>query len=286
MTIREITKIIYVYDISNPPLPDRTADVEIIINNSQNISLSNSTIEGQISRYEMTITDPKSLGLDDIERNRDNKRISDILLAFNLLMRCGVMLIHGANMHDNVIKYEPEEPKQPKIESKGSSHKITLYDTIRFTDSVKIGTMFKEEIDENELKQILVLIQNLDSKSTRESDQLKKALASYGSAMSSFDRCTIFKNLFDALALATNSDGNERLPDVFSAEIAAITNEKQDMIGKWREFNNRTKHIDKNPNHDKKYKEGMKEMPSWISPLRLAAQKIILAKLGQLYNSA
>ena len=35
MTIREIIKIIYVYDIVNPPLPNRTTDVEIIINNSQ-----------------------------------------------------------------------------------------------------------------------------------------------------------------------------------------------------------------------------------------------------------
>ena len=234
----------------------------------------------------MTITNPKSLGLDSVEQNIDNRCVSNILLAFNLLMRCGAMLIHGANMHDNVIKYEPEEPKQAKIERKDSSTKITFSSILRLTFLVKIKSIFKEEIDENELKQILVLIQNLDSESTRESDQLKKALASYGSAMSSFDRCTIFKNLFDALALATNSDGNERLPDVFSAEIAAITNEKQDMIGKWREFNNRTKHIDKNPNDDRKYKDGMKEMPSWISPLRLAAQKIILTKLGQLYNSA
>ena len=37
----------------------------------------------------------------------------------------------------------------------------------------------------------------------------------------------------------------------FSAEIAVITNERQDMIKKWREFNNKTKHIDENPNDDK-----------------------------------
>ena len=286
MAIREIIKIIYVYDISNPPLPDGTADVEIIINNPQNISFSNKTIEGQISRYEMTIINPKSLGIDSVEQNRDNKRISDIILTFNLLMRCGAMLIHGVNMHDNVIKYEPEKPKQFKIERKDGSTKIALYDTIRITESLKIRTMFKEEIDENKIRQILALIQNLDNKSTRESNQLKKALVSYSSAMSSFDRYTIFKNLFSALALATNSDGQERSSDVFSAEIAAITNEKQDVIGKWREFNNRTKHIDKNLNDDKKYKEGMKEMPSWISPLRLVSQKIILTKLSQLHNFA
>ena len=282
MTIREITKIIYVYDIMNPPLPNRTTDAEIIINNSQNISLSNKTTEGQIPQYEMTITNPKSLGLDSVEQNIDNRCVSNILLAFNLLMRCGAMLIHGANMHDNVIKYESEEPKQAKIERKGSSTKITFFSILRLTFLVKIKSIFKEEIDENELKQILILIQNLDNKFTRESNQLKKALASYSSAMSSFDRCIVFKNLFNALALATNSDGNERSANVFSAEIAVITNERQDLIEKWREFNNRTKHIDRNLNDDRKYKDGLKEMPSWISPLRLAAQRIILAKLRSL----
>ena len=282
MTIRKIASIIYVYDTSNPPWPDRTTDAEITINNSQNISLSNWARAGQISRYEMTITNPKSLGLAGVEQNKDNKRIFDILLACNLLMRHGAMLTHGTNMHDNVIEYEPEELKQTKIETEDSLTKITSHLTMSLTASAKLRSMFKEEIDENKIKQILVLIQNLASKHTRESNQLKKALVSYGSAMSSFDRCTIFKNLFNALALATNSDRSERTGNVLSAEIASITNEKQDLVEGWREFNNRTKHIDKNSNDDKKYEDGMKNIPSWILPLRLASQKTILAKLGRL----
>ena len=282
MTIRKIASIIYVYDTSNPPWPDRTTDAKITINNSQNISLSNWARAGQISSYEMTITNPKSLGLAGVEQNKDNKHIFDILLTCNLLMRHGAMLTHGANMHDNVIEYEPEELKQTKIETENSLTKITSYLTMSLTASVKLRSMFKEEIDENKIKQILVLIQNLASKHTRESNQLKKALVSYGSAMSSFDRCTIFKNLFNALALATNSDGNERTGNVLSAEIASVTNEKQALVEGWREFNNRTKHIDKNSNDDKKYEDGMKNTPSWILPLRLAAQKTILTKLGRL----
>ena len=277
MTIRKIASIIYVYDTSNPPWPDRTTDAKITINNSQNISLSNWARAGQISSYEMTITNPKSLGLAGVEQNKDNKHIFDILLTCNLLMRHGAMLTHGANMHDNVIEYEPEELKQTKIETENSLTKITSYLTMSLTASVKLRSMFKEEIDENKIKQILVLIQNLASKHTRESNQLKKALVSYGSAMSSFD-----KNLFNALALATNSDGNERTGNVLSAEIASVTNEKQALVEGWREFNNRTKHIDKNSNDDKKYEDGMKNTPSWILPLRLAAQKTILTKLGRL----
>ena len=111
------------------------------------------------------------------------------------------MLVHGANMHYNVIRYESEEPKQPKIENKDSLHKITFYDTMRIAESIKISTTFKEEIDENEIKQILALIQNLDNKSAQESNQLQKALASYCSAMSSFDRCTISKIYLTLLLL-------------------------------------------------------------------------------------
>ncbi len=280
MAIKEITRKVYVYAISSPPLPDRTADAEITISNSQNISLSSWAITGPVSQYNIAITSPKLLGLVSGERSEVDGFVSNVLLAFNLLMKCGAMLTYGANMDDNVIKREPEKLPSTKIEAEGNSYKVTSHLTITHVFSANLKLAFKENVNENEVKQILILLQNLDTKSTRESNQLKKALENYGSAVSSFDRRVIFKNLFNAMALATNSDGTDRMGKKLAKEIASITNENLALIEQWNEFNNRTKHIDLGPNDEKKHEDGMKNMPSWILPLRDAAQKIILAKLG------
>ena len=194
-------------------------------------------------------------------------------------MRNGAVLTYGAIMDDCVIKKKPEIPKEPRIETEGNSTKIIFQEIIRLSCSVKLRSAFKEEVDENEIKRTLALIQNLDTKSTQRDNQLKKALIAYRSAVSSFDRGIIFKNLFNALELATNSDGIDRAGDKLSREIVAITNEKINSVTKWRKFNARNKHIDLRQEHERSYEDGMKNMASWILPLRLATQITILARL-------
>jgi len=50
----------------------------------------------------------------------------------------------------------------------------------------------------------------------------------------------------------------------------------------WRKFNARTKHVDRNQKDEQTYKDGMGDLPSWIAPLRLSTQKIIISRLNSL----
>lgn len=283
MRYSEISKTIYVYDTSNPPLPDRTTEAEIIIKNEKNLSLINWARVNPISQYTLKINDPKSFGLINTSQNNIECFFDDIILSCNLLMRYGAIIIYGANMSKFQTKVVKEKPELPKIEKTGSHTKISFNETIVITDSYMLGCSFKEEIDENEIKKILNIIQNIDLvKSNLKLNDLKKSLSVYRTAVSSFDRLTIFRNFFNTMELACNCDGEDRNSSELSKEIALITNEKKLDIETWIRFNARIKHIDKNSKHEQIYKEGMDNLASWITPIRRTTQKIIISRLNSL----
>ena len=281
MTYSEISKIIYVSDTNNPPLPDRTTDAEIIIKNSKNISFNDWARSGHISQYTLKITEPKSLGL--TTQHSIEGFFDDVILSCNLLMIYGAIRIHGTNMSKFQIEYEKVKPKPPITEKDGSTTKIIFSETVRITDSYMLGCSFKEEIDENEIKKILKIIQNIDSsQSNLKLNDLKKSLEMYRTAISGLDRLTIFRNLFSATELACNCDGNDRNSIELSQNISSITGEDESNIEEWRKFNARLKHIDTSSIHEQTYKDGMNKLPSWIAPLRRTTQKIIISHLNSL----
>jgi len=211
MTYSEISKIIYVYDTSNPPLPDQTTNVEIIIKNGVNLNLVNWARASHISQYTLKISEPKSFGLTNASQNNIESFFDDIILSCNLLMRYGAIIIYSANINKFQTEFVKEKPEPVKVEKTGSHIKISVNETIVTTDSYMLGCSFKEEIDENEVKKILNIIQNVNLvKSNLKLNDLKKSLSMYRTAVSSFNRLTIFRNFFSTMDLACNCDGEDR----------------------------------------------------------------------------
>lgn len=285
MSISEISKIIYVSDTSNPPLPDRTTDAEIILKNSKNIRLTDWARTGHISQYTMKIVNPKELDLNDMEQSTIEGFFNDVILSCNLLMRYGAMRIHGTSMSRFQTKIVKEKPNSPTIEKNESISKISWNETSTHSTSYMLGVSFKEEIDELEIQKNLRAIQHIDSsKSELNLNDLKKSLGTYQIAISGLDRLAIFKNLFNALELACNCDGEDRNVDKLAKMISSIMHEKESNVEAWGKFNARTKHVDRNQKDEQTYKDGMDSLPSWITPLRFAVQKIIISRLDSSLN--
>jgi len=152
---------------------------------------------------------------------------------------------------------------------------------VRIADSVHITAGFEENLNETQILDILKKLDRLNgtNKTNLQARNIKKSLDEYSAGMSSFDRIGIFKHLYSSMELATNCDGNDRTGSRLDNEVNKIAGTPNSAIQNWREFNDRTKHINRNPQEEKWYLENLSILGEKLSPLRKTCQKIILNRL-------
>jgi hypothetical protein len=148
--------------------------------------------------------------------------------------------------------------------------------------SIKIGCT--ESIDEQAVLTILPRIlattrHRLPNNASPQQLNRKKALDEYETSLSSSERIMIFKHMFNAIELATNSDGVDRTGSTFDEEVSSLTGQSAAEIAKWRQFYDRTKHIDRNQQHAVAFISGMENLPNMLLPLRQATHRILVSKL-------
>lgn len=276
-----LSRIVYIHSTTNPPLPDRSVDAEIKIRNSNQFILTNWARAQHQTQYTLKIIDPKSICNIKQGQTEMEKFYENVLLTFNLLMRSGAMIIQRTDMSKIEIIRKKLLPRKSMITETESGARIELNETLEITDSCHITMGFIETLDEDKIIDILRKIANLESNSscTIKIQDLKKSLDEYKNAMGNFNRLGIFKSLFSALELATNCDNHDRKGIELDAEIFSSTSHPLNDIKEWRELNSRTKHIDKDTNHEAKYIHGMEKLPSYLEPLRETTRKTILKRL-------
>ncbi|MFL6413738.1 MAG: hypothetical protein ACJ71K_21160 [Nitrososphaeraceae archaeon] len=94
---------------------------------------------------------------------------------------------------------------------------------------------------------------------------LMSSLYHYAAAISEFNRLFKFKNMFNALELLVNIDGKDRKQEVFDAEAKRLDPTNCKNGEKWRNFYNRTKHVQRHSTDIKVYEEGKKiYLTNWI----------------------
>ncbi|HEX9862641.1 MAG TPA: hypothetical protein VGB11_05080 [Candidatus Bathyarchaeia archaeon] len=241
-----------------------------VINSKDRLKLATEKV-GRPIRYELSVTDPTSLGLLNSEQNTLELFTKDLVLAINLCLSRAALSRRDGNLIQSHIAY-----KQTKQAN-----------TIVTRAVFDATTIFTEKIDEETVISNLLLINkvnrhNLSACSKKQLITLSKALSEYENAMSTFDRLAAFKNLFNSLELATNGDGKDRMGPSLDTEAAKITKTTESEIEDWRRFYDRTKHIDRTPNDITKFVKGMESLPEKLMPLRLASEKAIMNRLKKL----
>lgn len=280
----KISQSLNVHDPINPPHAGFGINVKLTVVNQNCFSITNWTDGGQPS-FTLEITDPESLGLQDFQKSTTFRFMEDVILACNLVMKKAAFSKHGSNSSHTTVQRKKETPIPSKVEDTPTGKKITFQEVVRITDSVHIGLGFEDELDEKQVIDVLQKIRKIsvgNANTNLKIQDLQKALREYYSGTTSFDRLGIFKHLFSSLELATNCDGEDRSSSELDNEINRISGTELSKIEDLRNFNSRTKHIDRNAQHEERYKEGMSKLGEKIIPLRESTQNVIIDRLNQI----
>jgi len=258
---------VLVHELSNPPHKASTCDITLSVLNSTGLLVLTKGTKGYKTSYTLIIPRMMQLGF---KGTNDNARdIENLILAFNLnLDNCCVTtsLTHFPEGDISMVR----DPSDGLVEE------------IRTSFSFEGGV--SEHLDENAAANTFRKIQNMNrfdltSATSTKGLQLAKALKSYENAMNATDRLPIFKELFSAIEIATNSDGVPRNGPSLDTEISTLAASPRAEIERWRQFNARVKHIDKSSAEAARYVNGMADLPSFLGKLRKCAKSIINQRL-------
>lgn len=277
--ISQITRCAFVHSLVNPPSLHVGCDIDLILNNSHHINLIKKESNLQ-TKYVLSVSDPLPLGLLSGEDNAVKNFFENLILAFNLNLRLAAMSVLKGDISQIDTKFK--HPEAVKIEETLEGKRITISDTVFIKETVYITIKFAEEVDEKDVLTVLRLVNELywrDVTKNLKASNLRKALTEYGNAMKTFDRLMIFKHLFNSLELAVNWDGKDRRGEDFVRETAAVTGFQTSDITAWKDFYNRTKHVDREPKEIDEFISGMTDLPSFLEPLRSASNKAIISRL-------
>jgi len=281
-----VKRQIFAHDFLNPPGVDTSCDVTLkIVNSKGRIDLTKEKVNFQ-TQYLLLILDPSSLGLSSSEQNIVDSFTENLLLAANLLLQRAALMTLGGGLIQSQVEFKQPEHRVV-VEDRPEGKHITITEVIMLRDTIHITIGFSEEIDEDKLVSHLELINKVNeadidtvSGDTKiKLSNLKKSLNEYKNAMSVFDRLMIFKHLFNSLELATNWDGVDRKGSDLDNEVVKISMLQTSEMCNWREFYNRTKHIDRTPIDLRTFITGIESLPSFLKPIRLAVETMIIDRL-------
>jgi hypothetical protein len=268
----------------NPPSEGSNCDITLnLVNSNGRLNLTK-VRAGFQTRYLLLIPEAHSLGLLSSEQNKVDLFIENLILAANLILHKTALSTLEGDLPESQVEYKRQEIEEI-VEDKPYGRHITITDTVIITEKVEVMMEFAEEIDENRLISLLqqinrVSITKLQNNTPMELVNLKKSFNEYRNAMSVFDRLMIFKHLFNSLEFATNSDGMDRTGPNLDNEVAKITNLQTSDVCEWRQFYDRAKHVDRKGKDLTTFIEGMKNLPNFLVPLRLATQAVIFARIN------
>lgn len=274
---------IFACDMVNPPSESCNSDVDLLPTNSRGrISIVKLGVETLQTAYRFEFPESSVIGTS----GRPNELVEDFLLACNLATRMAVLTRIEKNLGQIEISRNSENARV-EIEKTPTGQNVKVFLTAGISTSVHFTIGFKEELDLDKVLDFLALLRKVNRKtydrtSTATTTSLGKSLHHYEEAMSSLSRLMIFKNLFNCVELATNCDGTDRSSSRLDAEVASlasISSVNSAEVANWRQFYDRTKHLDSSPRKITDFVEGMGNLPNYLVPVREVANKILKLRL-------
>lgn len=269
---------LYVRLLENP-VTAIGADIGLIQLDHNQLSFQKQGSVGNQTHYKLTIQDPESLGLSSPNENDVNAFISKIILSMNLTFYRAV--IDRKQIHLEKSKVEFKNQGSSRVEKQDGVTHVIISEHLHLQESVSVVVGTSEEISEHETLEILKQLNILDQRSGNQilENNLIKAIESYSEAMNSERRILIFKHLFNALELSTNSDGISRKGSSFDSQVSSLSEISASDVEKWRWLYNRLKHVDTNTRDISIYESGIKDIVNEIRQIREITTTILITKL-------
>lgn len=278
-----IRQHLFAYEFINPPAHDRQFNIELKITNSRGILRLTKESTGFQTSYLLEILKPTEIGFTTTESSVLNKDLKNLLLAFNLALSRIVFITTKSEFVKVNTELQPVAPWST-VEQNENQTIADLNGHVSISNSVSIMGGTSEDVDEDLVIKIFKNIQSVKRFSIQTNTAVKivnlsKAFNEYENSISSFDRLVMFKHLFNAIELSTNWDGKNREGDDLDKEISEISGISQSDAKYWREFYNRTKHVDRTPTDITNTVQGMENLSSLLGPVRECTRKILYDRL-------
>jgi hypothetical protein len=277
---------LFAYEYANPPAYDRKFDIDLRLINSSNILRLTKEATGFQTSYLLEIMKPIDGVFTSTENYILNRDLRNMVLALNLALSRIAFITTKAEFAEANLQLQPIG-SWSTVKQTENDNVVTLVEHLAIRDSVSIMVGTSEDVDEslviNLLKKIHSLNRfSLDTNSVVTNINLAKSLNEYENSFSTFDRLGMFKHLFNAVELSTNWDGKNRERDKLDKTIAQISAIQQKDAKEWREFYNRTKHVDRTPSDVTTTIQGMENLPQLLQPVRECARNLIINRLNSL----
>jgi len=277
---------VFVHDLQNPPAEDRNCDIDLTVVNSKGRIILAKQDVGLQTTYLLKVPDAESMGFTSFDQRDVKRGIEDLVLASNLSLQRACLSTLGGDLPRPEIQSKP--PESPvKVEHTPEGVRVLVTETAVVRESLHITTGTKEELDEEQAVSNLGLLRRLNRHTISTATaipavSLSKALSEFESAMTVFPRLMIFKHLFNSLELSTNSDGIPRRGESLDKEVAKISGIAVMDAERWRDFYNRTKHVDTTARDVTEFVAGLGNLPETLMPLRRTVTSVIKDRLGRL----
>jgi hypothetical protein len=281
-----LKKHVYCHDLQNPPSQSGSCNVAVTIVNSTGLmSLERVNIKSAESVYLITIPSGNNLGFTTSEQSILENDFSNFVLALNLTQRrIGINKRSGVFQPYEITPKVPE-PKTTVTKSNGGYHHESE-ETVVFRDESYFASNIWGQIDENKVVKVFQKILKLGRFEKKDASELlivnlNDALSKYESGISEFDRLVKFKHFFNSLDLVTNMVGTELKGKDFDREVERISSVSESDAKEWREFYNRTKHVQKDSDDIDKYYNGADTLTliSSLLAIRTCLNDLLISKL-------
>jgi hypothetical protein len=274
---------LFAYEFINPPADDRQFNIDLRITNSSGSLQLTKEATGFQTIYLLGILKPTEIGFTTTESSVLNRDLRNLVLALNLALSRIVFVTTKSEFAKVNTEFQPIEPWQT-VEQNENQTVVHLHEYVAISDSVSIMVGTSEDVNEDLVIKTFQKIQSMkrfdiQANSPVTTVNLSKAFSEYENSITSFDRLVMFKHLFNTIELSTNWDGKSRESDELDKEIAQLSGIQQSDAKAWREFYNRTKHVDMTTSDVTTTIQGMENLPSLLGPVRECARKIIFDRL-------
>ncbi len=280
----EFTTTIFAHDILNPPTPNRGSDVNLRVIDSEELNMSKIETTDKIgpprTSYNLKIYHPLAIGFATGDRSKPTTEFKNLILAMNLSLCLSCITASSILFSSPTIQYRAVGVKN-EVRRIGDIVHVHSTDVVIVTDETCGWTSLSENINEKYVLDLFKIIQNFNAIEKQDLTyiNLTKAITEYEGGMTENSTLFIFKHLFNALELSTNSH-KQYTNNVFDIVVSKNTNIPCETVKEWRNFYNRIKHVDKSQEQHMAFVSGLDKVTSMIYPIRSCTRKTIVNLLN------
>ena len=203
-----------------------------------------------------------------------------MILACNLILKRALFSTSSIDSsHAGVIL--EDTPDTSKVEKTQTGSKVEFTEHLSIRGSVRLKVGFTNDLDEKKVIDVLQEIHAVyDSGSNPPPKTLdmQRALDAYQSGMQATNALHACKGMYEAMELATNSDGSDSGGQNLDKKVQHLINDKTIQSDIFRNFNSSSKHSGR-PKHGPNYVKGKTNINKYIRDLRHIATTVILRRL-------